>query len=101
MLYVATLTWHSHLGRQERQEGLARRANWELPEGIEPVAEYWVASSSPHVVVVFRADRYEPIMELAFTWNDVFDIAVAPATTAEEGLEAGPRVLERANAVLA
>lgn len=100
MLYAATLTWHHHLSREQRQAALVRRATWELPEGMKLVGEYWLAADGPHVVSVFEAETYEPIMELIFTWNDVFDVAVAPATTPEEGLELGPKVLERANAAL-
>ena len=34
-------------------------------------------------------------MELDFDWNDVFDLSVSPALSAEEGLRVGPEVFVR------
>jgi hypothetical protein len=47
------------------------------------------------VVSIFEASDYEPIMEIDFTWNDVFDITIVPATTPEVGLKIGPQILQR------
>ena len=37
----------------------------------------------------------EKIMEIVFEWNDVFDIGVYPAVSAEEGLRIGSEVFPR------
>ena len=34
-------------------------------------------------------------MEVEFEWNDVFDVTVIPAISAEEGLRIGPEVFGR------
>ena len=38
---------------------------------------------------------FDEIQELQFEWNDVFDISVHPAVSAEEGLRIGPEVFAR------
>jgi hypothetical protein len=72
-----------------------RRAAWQYPQGIRPIAEYWPMASSVQVISIFSADSLDKVMELVFEWNDVFDIAVHPAVSAEDGLKIGPKVFER------
>ena len=69
------------------QERTARRLQWQHPEGIRPVAEYWLMSSEVTVVNIFEADSVQPILAVTMQWADVFDITVVPAMTAEEGLQ--------------
>ena len=95
MLYVMTLGWKPGLSREQTDGTLIRRSQWQYPEGITPLGEYWLSSHSAAVVLVFEADSYEPIMEIGMTWGDVFDINAVPATTAEEGLRLGQRIMER------
>ncbi len=68
------------------QERIARRVQWQHPEGIRPVAEYWLQSSEVTVVTIVEADSVQPIMTVSVQWADIFDITVVPAMTAEEGL---------------
>lgn len=95
MDYVALLRFRSSVSGAERDAALMRRATWQYPEGIRPIAEYWPAASAAQVVSVFSADTYEQVMELVFQWNDVFDIDVHPAVSADEGLRIGPGVFGR------
>jgi hypothetical protein len=95
MLFVMTLKWQEGLTREQGDEALARRAQWEPPAGAKIIGEYWPASSDLAVVVVFEADSMEPIFEIGLTWGDVFKIDVWPAVTAEEGLKIGPELLSR------
>ena len=44
---------------------------------------------------MFSAETIAPLMELEFEWNDVFDITVSPALSADEGLRVGPEVFGR------
>ena len=83
MLFVAVLK--STGGTPE--ERIARRVQWNYPEGVKVVAEYWLQTSDPNVVAVYEADSVAPIMAITAEWGDVFDITVVPAVTAEEGLE--------------
>jgi hypothetical protein len=95
MLYVMLLSWRENLSNEQMDEALIKRSRWQYPEGLKLHGEYWPATSSPAVISVFEASNYEPIMEMSFTWRSYFDITVIPATTPEEGLNMGKRVMER------
>jgi hypothetical protein len=68
-------------------ERATRRAEWQAPEGVQLVAEYWLQTTDPSVISIIEADNIAPIMAAVAAWDDVFDITVVPAITAEEGLE--------------
>ena len=68
------------------QQRLARRLQWRYPEGVRPVAEYWLQGSEYDVVSIVEADSVAPIMATLAAWDDLFDFRVAPAVTADEGL---------------
>lgn len=95
MLYVALLNWKAGLDREEQDGALIRRSQWEYPDGITLIGEYWPATHAPAVISVFEASEYEPIMELNLTWQDFFDITIVPTTTPEEGLQIGPQIMQR------
>ena len=78
-----------------RDAALGRRAGWKYPEGIKVIAEYWPLSSAVQVISILAADSIEKIMEIFFEWDDVFDINIYPAVSAEEGLRIGPEVFAR------
>ena len=69
------------------KERTARRMEWQVPPGAKPVAEYWLQTPNPQVINVFEADSVAPIMAAISAWDDVFEISVYPAVTAEEGLK--------------
>jgi hypothetical protein len=69
-------------------KGVARRAQYQLPPGSRLVAEYWLQTNDPAVIVVFEADSVAPIMAIRAVWDDVFNITVVPALTLQEGLAA-------------
>ena len=52
MLFVALL--NSKAGSPK--ENIARRAKWQYPEGIKPIAEYWLQTDNPIVVSIIEAD---------------------------------------------
>jgi hypothetical protein len=67
---------------------IARRMEWQTPEGAgEVMAEYWLQTQDPAAIAVFTADHIGQIWAGLAGWDDVFDISVYPAVTAEEGLE--------------
>ncbi|CAA9453930.1 MAG: hypothetical protein AVDCRST_MAG28-2124 [uncultured Rubrobacteraceae bacterium] len=68
-------------------ERYGRRLQWQYPQGITPVAEYWVHSSELSVFAVVEAESAEPLAAMRMEWDDVFEIDVFPVVTAEEGLE--------------
>ncbi len=95
MDYVALLKFRSSVPAAERDAALMRRASWQYPKGIRPIAEYWPVSSAYQVVSIFSADSFEPVMEMELEWSDVCDIDIHPAVAADEGLRIGPDVVGR------
>lgn len=95
MDYVALLTLRSSVSAADRDGALMRRAAWQYPSSVRPIAEYWPAASGVQVISIFSADDYAAVMELVLQWNDVFDIDVHPAVSAEEGLQVGAEVFSR------
>ena len=47
------------------------------------------------VVTIFSADDIAAVWELVSEWEDVFDIDISPAISAEDGLKVGPEVFGR------
>ena len=90
MLFVALLKATA----STTKERIARRAQWQFPEGIRPVAEYWLQTSDPTVIAIFETDSVAPIMATLAEWGDVFDITVVPAVTAEEGLQLAQQMMQ-------
>ena len=89
MLFVA-------LGRVRSgtsKERIARRMDWKQPEGLRPVAEYWL-QGDPTIISVSEADSVGPIMAATSDWDDVFHWTVLPAVTAQEGLELAKKMMQ-------
>ena len=86
MLFVSLLKRRAGAAPVSPAETIARRAAWQYPEGVRPVAEYWLQTCDPEVIAVFEADSVAPVMATTMAWADLFDITVVPAITAEEGL---------------
>lgn len=95
MDYVMLLRWKQGLTRDQRDGALMNRAGWKYPSGVDVLAEYWPAAEDPAVVSIFRTDDFSTLMEIEFTWGDLFDVTVFPAVSAEDGLKMGPDVMGR------
>ena len=95
MEFVALLRFRPAVPAAVRDAALQRRAGWQYPDGVKVIAEYWPMSGDYQVVTVFSADSIAPIMEIEFEWDDVFDMTVTPAISADEGLRIGPEVFGR------
>ena len=95
MDYVGRLTFRSSVGSAEPNAALMRRAAWNYPSGIRVVAEYWPMAADIQVVTIFSADDIAAVWELVSEWEDVFDIDISPAISAEDGLKVGPEVFGR------
>ncbi len=76
-------------------EAMKRRMEWKVPQGIKPIAEYWLQTNSPRLIAIFEADNIAPIMEANGAWSDLFDINVVPAVTAEEGLKLASQMMPK------
>ena len=68
-------------------ERVTRRAQWQFPEGVNIVAEYWFPTNDPSVVTILEADDPNALLPISMGWDDVFDIDIFPVIPAEEGLE--------------
>src|SRR5450432_337320 len=98
MLFVMTLKWQPGLTREQRDGALLRRSQWNYPEGVKVIGEFWPSSESLAVVSAFETDDQAALMDIGFTWGDVFQIEIAPAVTAVDGLRLGPEVMGRRQA---
>ena len=82
MLFVALM----RLREGKLQPGMAQRMQWEIPEGVNMVGEYWLTTNDPKVISIFEADSPDPIMQVQTVWDDIFDMEIFSAVTAEEGM---------------
>ena len=84
MLFVALLTVRPGATLQER---VARRLQWQYPEGINVVGEYWLETESPRLIAIMEVQSTAPFGQIRMDWGDMFEIEVFPAVTGEEGME--------------
>ena len=91
MLFVA---W-AKLKAGTMEERLSRRAQWQYPEGLRVIAEYWPIGSEYRVICIAEADSIAPIMAAVAPWDDIFDFTITPAVIAEEGLELAKQIMHR------
>lgn len=75
------------------KEALAMRLQWQAPEGMRIIAEYWLQSADLAVVAVFEADSIAPMLQFEATWDDVLGVTMVPAVTAEEGIELAKQMM--------
>jgi hypothetical protein len=92
MLFNSVGTIHTHLTQDQRHAGLARRAEWQYPQGVKVHSEIW-RSTAPEVVTTFECDSYEPILAIQLAWADFMQMNISPATTPEQGLQIGAKIL--------
>lgn len=90
MLFIALFKVKA--GSEEERAG--RRLKWQVPEGINVVAEYWLQTPDPEAITIFKSDSFASMMQYSSAWSDLYDINMIPATTAEEGLEIVKQMME-------
>ena len=84
MLFVALL---KNRAAGTFEEGVARRMQWDFPEGANVLAEYWLETEAPRVIAVMEAESMDVFGQIRMDWGDMFEIEVFPAVTGEHGLE--------------
>jgi hypothetical protein len=83
MLFVTLMK--ARPGTQEQRT--AARLAWDYPEGgPKVIAEYWLQTPDPAVVVITEADHIGQIWIGLMGWDQFFEITVVPAIEAQEGL---------------
>jgi len=85
MLFVTL--WSLKPNAPPPAQRVQRRTEMKQPEGIKPIAEYWLQTNSPRVISISEANDVASIYTATLPWLDAFDITVVPALTAEEGLK--------------
>lgn len=83
MLFVALMK----MREGKMQPGMAQRMQWEIPKEVNMIGEYWLTTNDPKVISIFEADSSDPIMQILTVWDDVFDVKIFSAVTAEEGMD--------------
>jgi Protein of unknown function (DUF3303) len=84
MMFVALLKTR---GNNTFQEGVARRMQWDYPEGVRVLGEYWLETESPRVVSIMEAGSMDVFGQIRVHWNDMFEIEIFPAVTGEQGMK--------------
>ncbi len=69
------------------KQRVARRIEWKYPAGVKVVGEYWLQSNDPTLIVISENEDVGSLMEAIADWDDVFDLTVLPAVSAEQGLQ--------------
>jgi hypothetical protein len=70
-----------------QQQRIARRLEWDYPEGHRVVCEYWLETLDPAFVAIFEADHIGQIWAGLAGWDEFFELTVVPTIEAQEGLE--------------
>lgn len=83
MLFVALA---KPRGTVTKREGTMRRFDYTYPEELTIIGEYWLATGDPCVIVLVEAASMAPLMTALADWDEVFDITIVPAVTAEDGM---------------
>ena len=75
------------------KERVGRRMQWSYPQGAKIIAEYWLQTPDPQVIVISEADDIAPILAATSAWDDVLSMTVVPAVTAEQGMELAKKMV--------
>lgn len=92
MLFIALFTekegssvsLDNYLARRMQGPQIGKAPTKGRIEGLELIAEYWLQSPRPKVVLIFTAESDAPILELSTEWEEVFDVTVVPASKVED-----------------
>jgi len=88
MLHIALCKVRNENTASTEKKRIERRAQWTPPAGLNVKAEYWLETVDPKVIMVVESDSPTAFMEAVAAWDDLFDITIVPAVTAEEGIQA-------------
>ncbi len=93
MLFIALLKQKE---KSCTKEGVGRRVQWQYPEGVKMIAEYWLQTTThPNVISIFEANSVAPMLGVLAEWDDLFEFNIVPAVTAKEGLELAKQMMRK------
>jgi hypothetical protein len=87
MLHIALCSVRYDNNESTTARRIERRAKWTPPAGLNIKAEYWLDTPNPQVIIVAEADQPAAFLAAVAAWDDLFNITIVPAVTAEEGLQ--------------
>jgi hypothetical protein len=87
MKFVALWSLKPDADQAKLAEIMGRRAEYEFPEGVEVLGEYWSVGGPPQVISIFDADNAVALSVNSVVWMDALTVEVFPVVTWEEGLE--------------
>lgn len=90
MLYVAICNAKAGSTTKDR---MARRVAFHFPPDNRIVAEYWLMSEQPNVILIIEGDSIAALMASIAAWDDVYDITIVPAMTADAGIALAQQAL--------
>lgn len=69
-----------------QQQRTVLRLDWDYPEGVKVMGEYWLETPDPAVVVFFGAEHIGQIWTALAGWDEFIEFTVVPAIEAKDGL---------------
>ncbi len=75
------------------KERLARRLDWNYPNGVRVLGEYWLQTADPTLIIISEVDDVGALLSASAQWDDHFDLTTVPATSAQDGLALARRML--------
>lgn len=93
MKFIALWSLKEGVDQAKLAEIMGRRAEWEFPQGMTLIAEYWSPRNAPAVVSIFEVDDAATLMINSVAWVDALEVDIFPVVTWEEGLEKLTRYL--------
>lgn len=68
-------------------EAIRRRAEFNFPEGVELVEEYWTPRERPASVSIVETNDASALMAGSIYWSDYFSVDVFPVEQWQEALK--------------
>ncbi len=87
MKFVALWSLKPDADQAKLAEVMGRRAEYEFPEGVEVLGEYWSLGGPPQVISIFEADDPVALSVNSVVWMDALTVELFPVVSWEEGLE--------------
>ncbi len=88
MKFIAIWNLKPDVDQVKLAEAMGRRSEWEFPEGVTLLAEYWSPQGDPVVVDVLECEDTGTLIVNTIGWVDVVESTIFPVVTWEEGLAA-------------
>lgn len=97
MTILGLFYWKPGITHEKVLECLAKRFQYEEPEGANMLFEYWpggVGDRTPAVVAGYEMTDLGPMMAIQLFWGEYFDISMLPAISAEDGIKMGADIIQ-------